>query len=111
MFSFFDMLDTYESRCVDRHEDGDLLVSTAAVIDSDHPYETAVAHPAFNGGLIVIVETYDTVEDAESGHQKWVQIMTAPELPAELKDVSTCGIVKLAAALGYDLNETFENED
>ena len=54
----------YESRSLGRYEEDNLFVSTALVTDSDDPYETAIAHPFYNEGTIVIVETYDSKDDA-----------------------------------------------
>jgi hypothetical protein len=109
MFKFLSMLDTYEDRKVARYEQGGLFISTALVNDSDDPYETAVAHPAYNDGEIVIVETYGDLDSAKAGHEKWVSIMTRPELPAKLVDTSTALIAKLCRATGNDL--IFENEE
>ena len=50
---------------------------------------------------------YDTKEAAQKGHNKWVKKMTAKELPKAIKDVSTAGVIKLADALGVDLNEIY----
>lgn len=97
MFGLLDFLmaDDYESRKVARFEQGDLMVSTAKVIDSTFLYETAVAHPNYNDGEIVIVDNYDTLSDAKKGHERWVKIMTTEPLPERLKDVSGAGIASL----------------
>lgn len=95
MFEFLSMAGNYDSRKVDRYEEGDLLVSTANVIDSDHPYETAISHPNYNDDDFVIVEEYDEIGDAREGHNKWVKLMTAEKLPETLKDVSTAEVAKL----------------
>ncbi len=102
MFNFLGMADDYDSRKVDRYEEGDLFVSTAMVMDSSSPFETAVAHPQYNDGKIVIVENYNTKEKAKSGHEKWVKIMTDASLPNTLKDVSDSGIGTLARIVGVD---------
>ena len=86
---------------IDRFKDGQLIVSTVQAPDADRP-ETAVAHPDYNGGKWVIVEHYNTVEDAEKGHTQWVKCMTADILPNELVDVSECGVAQLGAALSGD---------
>ena len=88
MFNFEKMLDTYEERKVDRFEDGDLVIDTAAVTDSKDPYETAIKHPSYNEGEWVIVETHSTKEEAIIGHKKWVDTMTSNVLPRKLTDVS-----------------------
>ena len=90
MFEFLSMMGNYESRKVDRYNGPDgFYISTAAVNDSDHHYETAVAHPQFNDGKLIIVEMYDTKAEAQAGHTKWVQTMTAKTLPKSLADVFT----------------------
>ena len=96
----FSMMFNYEDRKVDRYEDGVMVISMAAVDDSDKPYETAVAHPNYNDGKFVIVSTYDSRLEAEIGHQAWVQIMTAETLPVTLNDVSTAFVTALMDAIG-----------
>ena len=94
---------------VDTYEEGDLFIDTCSVTDTEHPYETAVGHPKYNKGDLVIVEEYDNREQAEAGHNKWVDIMTRPELPANLKDVSTSPIRTFARGMG--LGDDNWNED
>lgn len=96
MLNFFNMMNDYKSRKVDRYEQGELFISTASVSDSTYGYETAVRHPQYNDGKLVIVENYASLKDAKLGHQKWVKKMTAAELPDSLKDV---GESKLALLL------------
>lgn len=73
-----------------------LIIDTAGgMSDSLHPYETAVGHPEYNNGEWVIVEAYDTEEDARNGHEKWVKTMTGDSLPNELKDVSTATLARM----------------
>lgn len=109
---FYSMLGSYNSQKVARFEKGDLFVSTAKVTDSASPYETAVSHPFYNTGRIVIVEQYDTLKEAKIGHKKWVSIMTHPELPAELVDVSTNIFTFLLDVIGDEDWRTFKsNED
>lgn len=80
-----------------------LIVDTVGGIsDSEHSYETAVAHPEYNDGKWIIVEGYDTEKDARAGHEKWVKTMTADNLPNELRDVSTATVAELAEALGSE---------
>ena len=98
MFGFADMIGNYEMRKVERFDEGDLSVSTCRVTDSIKPYETAVSHPQYNAGTWVIVALYDTEEEAREGHDKWVDLMTAEELPAELRDVSGAEIALLVDA-------------
>lgn len=96
LFDFLSMADNYESRKVARFEgENGLVVDTVAVIDSDQPYETAVMHPDYNGGKLVIVEMYDTATDAQFGHDRWVARMTADPLPESLRDVSSAEVAAL----------------
>lgn len=100
MFNFFNMANDYEERKVARYEEEGICIDTAAVSDSDQPYETGIQHPGYNDGDWVIVELYPNKKAAQEGHNKWVQIMTAPELPEFLKDVSTANIAKLVDVFG-----------
>lgn len=101
------MASSYESRKVARFEGGeDFFVSTVRVTDADEPYETAVAHPKYNDGKIIVVETYSDIEVARQGHERWVGIMTAEKLPRTLEDVSTAFITKLCD-LGEKPGETW----
>lgn len=95
MFDFFNMAYNYEARAIARFEQGDVIIDTCAVIDAAQPYETGVSHPAYNDGDWVIVELYDTKEEAQTGHDKWVETMTAAELPESLCDVSSASITQL----------------
>lgn len=108
---FFSMADDYEQRAVARHEADGLLVDTRRVTDSKHDYETAVSHPAYNDNKWVIVEVYETEEQAHTGHDKWVKVMTRPEPPARLFDVGTSGIKGLAEALGTDYRKGYIRQE
>ncbi len=92
MFGFLDMLGNYPQRRVERYEAqteaGRILISTAFVTDGAKPYETAVGHPDYNDGKYVIVQAYDTVEEARTQHFQWVRQMTNEPLPTCLID---CG--------------------
>jgi hypothetical protein len=95
MFNFMSMMNNHEDRKVDRYNGDDFFVSTVMVTDSRQPFETAVCHPLYNNNDIVIVELYDTKEEAQEGHNKWVEIMTLPKLPPELRDVSSASVAEL----------------
>jgi hypothetical protein len=93
MFDFlFDA--PYEERKVDRYEAIGLTVDTCSVNDGEHPYETAVAHKEYDSGEWIIVEAYDTKEEAQVGHDKWVKIMTTEPLPEKLVDCNNSEISK-----------------
>lgn len=102
MLLMIEASETYEEREVDRYEDGDLFIDTCAVPDAAQPYETAVEHPRYNNGEMVIVEMYDTKKEAQKGHDRWVAKMTRGELPTALIDVSSCGLANLVDAFAQD---------
>lgn len=105
MFGFMDMMGTYDDRKVDRYEDGDIFVSTCSVTDGQKEYETAVAHPQYNGGSMVIVQMYDTREGAQQGHDEWVKTMTADELPNTLVDCNNSEISQMIGEQSFDKEE------
>jgi len=75
----------FAEREVAQYNQDSLFVDTCRVNDGKKPYETAVAFPLYNDGSMVIVEAYDTKEEAQAGHDKWVNIMlTCP--PDKLVD-------------------------
>ena len=103
MFRFLGMANNYESRKVDRYEGEDgLSVDTCSVSDSNQPYETGIAHPAYNGGRWIIVEMYESKKAAIEGHEKWVSTMVSENLPTELRDVSTSGMANLCDMFDID---------
>ncbi len=92
MFDFLNMAGNYDSRKVGLYKSDNLVVSTAAVTDGNHPYETAVKHPEYNDDKLVIVEAYDSKEDAQSGHDRWIFTMSAEDLPEFLQDCQNAKI-------------------
>lgn len=93
---FSDMMENYEERKVDNFEGKNgLNVDTCSVTDSEKDYETGIMHNAYNNGDWIIVELYDTKEQAQKGHKKWVKKMTAKKLPNTLRDISTAEIAKV----------------
>jgi len=89
MFKFLEMMNNYEERNVKNTEVGKAIIDTSAINDSSKPYETGIQHPEYNKGDWIIVELYNTKEEAEKGHYKWVQKFSGKKLPASLIDVST----------------------
>jgi hypothetical protein len=108
MFSFLDDFGNYEERKVDRFENDDLSISTCRVSDSKRPFETAVKHPKYRQDKWIVVEKYDTKEQAQTGHDKWVETMTTDPLPAKLIDVSDNEIRDMSDSLGLEWEEEFE---
>ena len=104
MFDFLFAAD-YSSRVVGRDDFDWGFVSTASVTDGDHPYETAVSSRLYEDedgetDSMIIVEAYDSHEDAEAGHAKWVEIMTSESPPNELIDCENAAIGQLLGAFG-----------
>ena len=95
MFNFFLDMGNYQERAVDRFENDETIVDTARCSDGSKPYETGVCNPAYNDGDWVIVESYDTEEEAKEGHNKWVEIMTVDKKPDELVDCHNAYISQL----------------
>lgn len=100
MFDFFGMIGNYEDRKVAHDEaEGGLVIDTAEVNDGNKRYETAVSHPEYNDDKWVIVEAYDTKEEAAAGHERWKKIMTTDPLPEALKDCCNAEIAQFTDAL------------
>jgi len=106
MFGFYGMLDNYESRKVANTKVNEGIIDTCAVTDSSKPYETGIQHSQYNSGNWVIVELYDTKEQALTGHNKWVKAFSGKKLPAQITDVNTCDIQKLAKAVGHTFHKS-----
>lgn len=105
IFDFLRDYGTYESRKVDRwdNEDGTKMVSTAACSDGRKPFETAVMHPAYNEGKMVIVECYDKKVEAQIGHDKWLNLMLTNKLPNTLVDCANAEIGQLCDDAGCSM--------
>lgn len=104
MFEFLNDFGNYDERKVDHTElEGGAQIDTARVSDGRQPFETAVSHPDYNDDKWVIVEAYDTKEDAQKGHDRWVKTMGTDPLPTELKDCSNANISGFVEALGGDM--------
>lgn len=97
MFNFFRDIDNYETRRIGKwvNEDATSMVSTACVSDGQQPYETAFQHPDYNDGEMVIVEAYDTKDQAIAGHERWLKIMQTDPLPDHLEDCANSEIASL----------------
>lgn len=76
-----------------------LMVDTAIVSDGKKPFETAVRHPRYNSDKWIIVEAYDTINQAGLGHQRWVAVMTG-ELPESLTDCANSKIARVLKEAG-----------
>lgn len=104
MFSFLDMVDNYEQRKVARWEDEKRMVDTAEVNDGAKRYETAFQHPEYNNNETVIVEAYDTKDEAMAGHAKWLKVMLEGPLPDTLIDCGNSEVSSLLDAFGGEMS-------
>lgn len=112
MFNFLNMAFNYEDRKVENTViDGNTVVDTCYVSDGVKPFETGVSCPKYNGGKWIIVEAYYTKEEAISGHNKWVGIMSSNNQPEKLIDCNNAGISQLGMDLfGEDWEDEFNAE-
>ena len=112
MFSSLKNLGTYDQRKIKNDQSGGGVVNTASVYDSPRPYETGIKHPNYRDGKWIIVECYDSMEEALAGHQKWVDHLS--QNPKALTDVSECEIAQsadaLANALGRPMTGVFPRQ-
>jgi len=92
MFDFLMDAGNYSERKVDNFENEDCIIDTCAVSDGNKPYETGIQHILYNNNQWVIVEAYNSKDEAQIGHDKWVKIMTSENLPDTLKDCQNAGI-------------------
>lgn len=95
--SWINMIDNHEERVVANYKDelNKVEFDTCRVTDFPNvPFETAIAHPNYNNGKWVIVEAYKTKEEAQAGHDKWVQMYVTNNLPKQLKDCREDELIK-----------------
>ena len=95
IFDFMKDINDYESRKVGRWEEGEKMVSTVIVSDGAKPFETAISHPGYNNGKWIIVASYDDLEAAKVGHEKWVKMVIEDCLPNKLVDVHNSWISQM----------------
>lgn len=104
MFSFL-TADNYEDRKIDLYEDDNHYISTCYVPDGNHPYETGIASKLYLDSKdredeFCIVEAYYTKEQAQLGHNKWVDLFQSGNLPDTLVD---CKNAKLSQFIQDDI--------
>ena len=104
MFNFLQDMNIYNKRLVDNSVlDGSTIIDTCRVSDGEKPFETGIQCPKYNNNKWVIVEGYNTKEDAQKGHNKWVGVMSANNLPEKLVDCGNSEISKLCSIFGFDM--------
>ena len=107
----FSWLSTRTQEKVGRYEHDHLIIDTCSVPDGDRDYETAVSSPEYNSGQWVVVEAYNTFEDAKKGHESWVEKMQNNP-PPKLVDCGNSYISKVCINAGCDaeyIREEVEN--
>jgi len=92
--SFVSMLGNHEVRKIGRNGYDWGLISTVQVTDGILSFETGIRHRDYSDNMI-IVEAYQTKEEASSGHEKWVRTMTSDSLPDVLQDCCNAKISQL----------------
>lgn len=97
------MADTYEDRKVARDDWGkgkmSIMLSTAEVTDADYRYETAIAHPSYDGGKIIILGGCDSRKKALAFHAHWKQLIETDTLPEVIADNGRSGVGLLLKSL------------
>lgn len=106
MFDFMSMAGNYEDRKVARDELEWGFVSTAEVNDGVKPFETAVrsklyarVDKPYQTDDMIIVEAYQSREEAAAGHTRWVAAMTGDNPPKELVDCCNSGVGQMLKAI------------
>lgn len=99
ILDMFEMVGNHDERKIDTYKKDSLFIDTCRVTDSEKPFETAAAHPDYNDGDMVIVELYDTPEEAQQGHDKWLDKMLNNP-PRQLVDVSSAWATNMLRSLG-----------
>lgn len=83
--------DDYEDRLVDNTMGKFGGVDTAMANDTGF-YETAVQNEKYNAGRMIIVEQYETREEAKKGHKEWVKELKSK--PDAFRDIFSGEIFK-----------------
>ena len=104
----FGMMGNYEERLVSNSEIGNAIIDTCMVTDSFKPYETAIKHPCYREGEYVVVELYDTKEEASDGHKEWVDLFSKETLPSQLIDVNETQLQSVVELFGHSFRGAFE---
>lgn len=70
-----DMIGNYEERLIGNDKVNGFEVDTVRVTDTGYYAETAIRHPELDDGYWIIVQEYETHEQAEKGHERWVDML------------------------------------
>ncbi len=90
-----EMSGNYEQRAVARHEfdEGRSVLDTAAV-SGRQPYETGLCSELYPGSEHwIILEGYDTREEAAAGHARWLALFLSDTPPAFIMDCNNSGLL------------------
>lgn len=123
MFDWMYMSGNYGARKVGRYEYEHGFVSTARATDGRRPFETAVQDsrygrtedwgegPTFVArDEMVIVEAYNTKEEAIEGHQRWEALMKSDTPPKKLVECCNAGIAEWVDDLGGTMDQVYQPE-
>jgi hypothetical protein len=104
------MLGNYEDRKIENTETEDFVVDTCAITDDPTAnYETGIKSRFYNDGKWIIVETYQTGDEALAGHRRWVAEMKRK--PAKLVDIGNANIRQLADAFANPEDWEYERQE
>lgn len=95
IFDFLNDIGNYESRKVMREDLPEGFVSTCFVSDGKQPFETAISHKEWDNGKLVIVQAYDTMEEAALAHLEWVEKFKNKDFPDEIFDCKNALLTQL----------------
>ena len=88
MFSWIDMIGTYEKRNIANFKSDNFEVDTSLVNDRPIPYETAIKHKDFRDNEWIVLGWRDTPEEAEKFHNEVVAFYEAKDKEiGEITDV------------------------
>lgn len=112
LFDFTKDMGNLDKRILHRYEDDKtkLIVSTVRISDGIKPMETGVKHPRYNNGKPMIVEAYNTVEEAKTGHYKWVAAMRG-KLPEKIEDCCNAKLASMLKAMGDKMEYPLQPEE
>lgn len=85
------MVGNYNERKVGNDRINGIRVSTAMVTDGAKPFETAIVHPEYDNGEMIIIQSYLTLEDAKKGHSEWLKKAKNDKMPDPLIDCNNSG--------------------
>lgn len=110
MFDFLKYKDNYDQKKIARDEWDFGYLSTVRVSDGRKPIETALSHPLYNDGNLIIVDCYDTEEEALVGHNAWKEKIVNNNIPDAIVDCCNSELSRVSSEMFEDYNTVFERK-